>query len=48
MKLHDNPKSESLFLILKFIDLLKSIDANGFYKEIEKLEEIFQRNNNSY
>ena len=44
----DNPKSESLFLILKFIDLLKSIDVNGFNKEIEKLEEIFQRNNNNY
>ena len=43
----DNPKLEALFLILKFIELLKNIDENSYNKEIEKLNEIFEKNNNS-
>ena len=42
---HVNVKDDALLLILKFIDLLKGIDEKIFIKEINKLNEIFQKNN---
>ena len=38
-----NLKFDSLLLILRFMELLKSIDENAYIKEIEKLEEILIR-----
>lgn len=40
-------KDDALFLIIKFIDLLKSIDENLFQKEISTLEEVYTKNNYS-
>jgi hypothetical protein len=42
---HVNVKDDALLLLLKFIDLLKGIDEKIFIKEINKLNEIFQKNN---
>ena len=42
---HINVKDDALLLLLKFIDLLKGIDEKIFIKEINKLNEIFQKNN---
>ena len=42
---HTNAKDDALLLILKYIDLLKAIDEKIFFKEINKLNDIFQKNN---
>ena len=38
-------KNDALLLIIKFIELLRSIDEISFNKEIEKLKEVFEKNN---
>ena len=42
---HENAKDEALMLVLKFSDLLKSIDEKLFINQIQKLNEIFEKNN---
>ena len=37
-------KNDALLLIIKFIDLLKSIDELNFNKEIQKLSEVYEKN----
>ena len=38
-------KNDALLLIIKFIELLRSVDEINFNKEIEKLKEVFEKNN---
>ena len=40
-----NLKEDALLLLVKFSDLLKSIDENLFLNDINKLKEIFEKNN---
>jgi hypothetical protein len=42
---HENSKDNALMLVLKFSDLLKSIDEKVFSEQIDKLNEIFEKNN---
>ena len=42
---HENSKDDALMLVLKFSDLLKSIDEKIFREQIDKLSEIFEKNN---
>ena len=42
---HESAKDEALMLVLKFSDLLKSIDEKLFINQIQKLNEIFEKNN---
>ena len=42
---HLNAKDDALFLVLKFSELLKNIDPKIFSNEINKLNEIYQKNN---
>ena len=42
---HINSKDDALMLLLKFIDLLKSINEKLFSTQIDKLKEIFEMNN---
>ena len=42
---HENSKDDALMLVLKFSDLLKSIDEKLFTNQIEKLNEVFEKNN---
>ena len=42
---HINVKEDALLFVLKFIELLKSIDEKVFSNQINKLNEIFEKNN---
>ena len=42
---HINVKEDALLFVLKFIELLKSIDEKVFSNQINKLNDIFEKNN---